>query len=120
MQMPWRTEIIEGLLGADLVGFHLPGGAPNFLILSPPPLGADTSRASIGVGPLRRGAGRFARMSGRRISHLHRRRVRSTTKAPRETVRQRAKELRGGCGNPRKVLLGVDRLDYTKGICTFD
>ena len=26
MQMPWRTEIIEGLLGADLVGFHLPGG----------------------------------------------------------------------------------------------
>ena len=31
MQMPWRTEIIEGLLGADLVGFHLPGGAQNFL-----------------------------------------------------------------------------------------
>ncbi|MBN4678320.1 trehalose-6-phosphate synthase, partial [Pandoraea nosoerga] len=26
MQMPWRTEIIQGLLGADLVGFHLPGG----------------------------------------------------------------------------------------------
>ena len=24
MQMPWRTEIIEGLQGADLVGFHLP------------------------------------------------------------------------------------------------
>ena len=34
MQMPWRTEIIEGLLGADLVGFHLPGGAQNFLILA--------------------------------------------------------------------------------------
>ena len=32
--MPWRTEITEGLLGADLVGFHLPGGAQNFLILS--------------------------------------------------------------------------------------
>lgn len=27
MQLPWRTEIIEGLLGADLVGFHLAGGA---------------------------------------------------------------------------------------------
>lgn len=27
LQLPWRTEIIEGLLGADLVGFHLPGGA---------------------------------------------------------------------------------------------
>ncbi len=24
MQMPWRTEIVDGLLGADLIGFHLP------------------------------------------------------------------------------------------------
>src|SRR6201991_1917438 len=49
MQMPWRTEIIEGLLGADLVGFHLPGGAQNFLILARRLVGANTSRASIGV-----------------------------------------------------------------------
>ena len=49
MQMPWRTEIIEGLLGADLVGFHLPGGAQNFLILSRRLLGANTSRGSVGV-----------------------------------------------------------------------
>ena len=34
MQMPWRTEIVEGLLGADLIGFHLPGGAQNFLYLA--------------------------------------------------------------------------------------
>lgn len=25
MQMPWRTEIVDGLLGADLIGFHLAG-----------------------------------------------------------------------------------------------
>ena len=49
MQMPWRTEIIEGLLGADLVGFHLPGGAQNFLILARRLVGANTSRATIGV-----------------------------------------------------------------------
>src|SRR6476659_8545336 len=49
MQMPWRTEITEGLLGADLVGFHLPGGAQNFLILSRRLLGANTSRATVGV-----------------------------------------------------------------------
>ncbi|HXV92843.1 MAG TPA: trehalose-6-phosphate synthase, partial [Pseudonocardia sp.] len=30
MQLPWRTRIVEGLLGADLVGFHTPGGARNF------------------------------------------------------------------------------------------
>ncbi|MGZ8748499.1 MAG: alpha,alpha-trehalose-phosphate synthase (UDP-forming), partial [Mycobacterium sp.] len=49
MQMPWRTEVIEGLLGADLVGFHLPGGAQNFLILARRLSGANTSRATIGV-----------------------------------------------------------------------
>ncbi len=31
-------------------------------------------------------------------------------------VRQRAREIRASLGNPRKVLLGIDRLDYTKGI----
>ena len=49
MQMPWRTEIIEGLLGADLVGFHLPGGAQNFLYLARRLVGANTSRATVGV-----------------------------------------------------------------------
>ena len=49
MQLPWRTEIIEGLLGADLVGFHLAGGAQNFLFLSRQLLGANTSRGAVGV-----------------------------------------------------------------------
>ncbi|MCC5697783.1 trehalose-6-phosphate synthase, partial [Klebsiella pneumoniae] len=31
-------------------------------------------------------------------------------------VQQRAKKIREELGNPRKILLGVDRLDYTKGI----
>jgi len=31
-------------------------------------------------------------------------------------VRRRAREIRAELGNPRKILLGVDRLDYTKGI----
>ena len=34
MQLPWRRRIIEGLLGADLVGFHTPGGARNFRLLA--------------------------------------------------------------------------------------
>src|ERR1700744_1669655 len=49
MQLPWRTEIVEGLLGADLVGFHLTGGAQNFLILSRRLVGANTPRGSVGV-----------------------------------------------------------------------
>ncbi|MET0928176.1 MAG: trehalose-6-phosphate synthase, partial [Aeromicrobium sp.] len=32
-QLPWRREILEGLLGADLVGFQMPGAAQNFVRL---------------------------------------------------------------------------------------
>lgn len=37
-------------------------------------------------------------------------------KARNKSTRQRAREIRQELGNPRKILLGVDRLDYTKGI----
>ncbi|MGG1910359.1 trehalose-6-phosphate synthase [Microbacterium sp. NRRL B-14842] len=36
--------------------------------------------------------------------------------AAREDVRARAAEIRASLGNPKRILLGVDRLDYTKGI----
>jgi trehalose 6-phosphate synthase len=116
MQIPWRTEIIEGLLGADLVGFQLAGGAQNFLILSRRLVGADTTRGAVGV------RSRFGEVQ------LESRTVRvgafpnsidSTAldqKARDRDIRRRAREIRAELGNPRKILLGVDRLDYTKGI----
>ncbi len=116
MQMPWRTEIIEGLLGADLVGFHLPGGAQNFLILARRLVGANTSRATIGVrsrfGEINVGF-RTVKVGAFPIS------IDSTAldqQSRSRAIRQRAKEIRKELGNPRKILLGVDRLDYTKGI----
>lgn len=33
-QLPWREEIVRGMLGADLVGFHLVQNAENFLALT--------------------------------------------------------------------------------------
>ena len=116
MQIPWRTEIIEGLLGADLVGFHLAGGAQNFLILSRRLLGANTSRGSVGV------RSRFGHVE------LQERNVRVGAfpisidsgaldrTARGRKIRRRAREIRAELGDPRKILLGVDRLDYTKGI----
>jgi trehalose 6-phosphate synthase len=116
MQLPWRTEIVEGLLGADLVGFHLTGGAQNFLILSRRLVGANTSRGSVGVRS-RFGEvevdGRITRVGAFPIS------IDSSEldqKGRDRNVRKRAREIRAELGNPRKVLLGVDRLDYTKGI----
>src|SRR6202000_3293705 len=105
MQLPWRTEIIEGLLGADLVGFHLVGGAQNFLILSRRLVGANTSRGAVGV------RSRFGEVE------LTDRTVRvgafpisidsgELAKAARDrSVARRAKEIRAELGNPRKILL---------------
>src|SRR6516225_2845870 len=116
MQLPWRTEIVEGLLGADLVGFQLPGGAQNFLILARRLIGANTSRGSVGVrsrfGEVQYGS-RVVRVGAFPIS------IDSTAldhAARHRDVRRRAREIRAELGNPRKILLGVDRLDYTKGI----
>src|SRR5215208_3975203 len=116
MQMPWRTEIIEGLLGADLVGFHLPGGAQNFMILARRLLGANTSRGTVGV------RSRFSEVNvGFRAVKVGAFPISidSTTmdqQARSRAIRQRAREIRSELGHPRKILLGVDRLDYTKGI----
>lgn len=116
MQMPWRTEIVEGLLGADLVGFHLPGGAQNFLFLSRRLTGANTSRGAVGVRS-RYGEveleSRVVRVGAFPIS-IDSGALDKT--ARHRAIRRRAKEIRAELGNPRKVLLGVDRLDYTKGI----
>ncbi|CDP88295.1 MULTISPECIES: alpha,alpha-trehalose-phosphate synthase (UDP-forming) [Mycolicibacterium] len=116
MQMPWRSEIVEGLLGADLVGFHLAGGAQNFLVLARRLIGANTSRASIGV------RSRFGQVSyGFRTVTVGAFPISIDSadldaKARNRAIRQRARQIRAELGNPRKILLGVDRLDYTKGI----
>jgi trehalose 6-phosphate synthase len=116
MQMPWRTDIIEGLLGADLVGFHLPGGAQNFLVLARRLLGANTSRASIGVrsrfGEVQFGF-RTVKVGAFPISIDS---AELDQKARHRDIRKRAREIRAELGGPRRILLGVDRLDYTKGI----
>jgi len=116
MQLPWRTEIVEGLLGADLVGFQLPGGAQNFLILARRLVGANTSRGSVGV------RSRLGEVEYReRVVHVGAFPISIDAceldrKVHERSVRQRARVIRSELGDPRKILLGVDRLDYTKGI----
>ncbi|TSD96515.1 trehalose-6-phosphate synthase [Skermania sp. ID1734] len=116
MQLPWRTEIVEGLLGADLIGFHLPGGAQNFLYLARRLAGQPTSRGAVGVrsklGVVQVGF-RTVRVGAFPISidsgHLD-------EMASSRAVRDRAREIRKELGEPKRIMLGVDRLDYTKGI----
>src|SRR5262245_41538204 len=118
-RLPWRNEIIEGLLGADLVGFQRLMGAENFgsiaqrLGLAEPVTGevrvaatdepavietADGRSVKIGAFPISIDVDEFSDVAAER------------------NVRRASAALRSRLGNPEVVLLGVDRLDYTKGI----
>ena len=116
MQLPWRAEIIDGLLGADLVGFHLAGGAQTFLYLCRQLAGAETTRASVGVrsrfGEVWLGD-RTIKVGAFPISIDS---AELDNKGRNREIRRRARQIRAELGSPRKLLLGVDRLDYTKGI----
>jgi trehalose 6-phosphate synthase len=106
-QLPKRAELLRGLLGADLVGFQNSGGAHNFLRLAERLLGLRVRHQEIEFG------GRVVRVGAFPISIdvAEFERI-----ALRPSVRQRAEQIRADLGNPQRVMLGVDRLDYTKGI----
>lgn len=107
-QLPWRRQILEGLLGADLVGFQLAGAAQNFVRLVRQRVGHKTHRDLVYLPD-----GRTVRAAPFPIS-IDARGFEEMARS--ESVVARAAELREALGNPRKVFLGVDRLDYTKGI----
>lgn len=107
-QLPWRRQILEGLLGADLIGFQLSGGAANFVRLVRGRVGHKTHRDLVYLPD-----GRTVKAAAFPIS------IDATgfiELAQTENVQQRAAAIREALGNPRKVFLGIDRLDYTKGI----
>jgi len=107
-QLPWRRQILEGLLGADLVGFQLPGAAQNFIRLVRQRVGHKTHRDLVYLpdGRTVKAAAFPISIDAAGFEEL----------ARSESVNDRAKEIREALGNPRKIFLGVDRLDYTKGI----
>ena len=108
VQLPWRQQILEGLLGADLVGFQLPGGAQNFVQLVRQRLGLDTQRDLIRMPDGRDVLARAypIAIDARSLNEL----------AASEEAANRATEIRQELGDPSVLFLGVDRLDYTKGI----
>jgi trehalose 6-phosphate synthase len=110
-QLPWRRQVVEGLLGADLLGFQRRADAANFLRACRRAVGLTTRGSTVRVdepgGPREIQAAAFPiSIDAGALAEI----------ARREDVRKRAREIREALGEPALVLLGVDRLDYTKGI----
>ncbi|MDJ0499144.1 MAG: trehalose-6-phosphate synthase [Acidimicrobiia bacterium] len=107
-RLPWRQQIIEALLGADVLAFQTRASVRNF---------ADAARRFADARVSARGE-----LSWRdRIIKLQRAPIAIDTShfdrlARSPQVRQRAMQLRQELGNADRIILGVDRLDYTKGI----
>jgi len=105
---PWRRELLDGMLGADLIGFHTRAYVRHFLDCCEHILGLEVDQA--------RGE----------ISHdSHVTRVRDHPLgipgdffhglSASDAVRARARRIRNSL-RAQTLILGVDRLDYTKGI----
>jgi trehalose 6-phosphate synthase len=111
-QLPWRRAVVEGLLGADLLGFQRKADAENFVRVCRRLLALPTRGDTVTV-----------------LGHDGDERVVRATSFPisidsgsldelarRPDVVERSRQIRRDLGDPDKLLLGVDRLDYTKGI----
>ncbi|WP_448615003.1 alpha,alpha-trehalose-phosphate synthase (UDP-forming) [Modestobacter sp. URMC 112] len=106
-QLPWRSAIIEGLLGADLIGFQMPSAASNFVSLARRLHDLPTKGSTISY------EGRTVTARAFPIS-IDVAGFDELASSP--EVVARAAEIREELGRPDKLVLGVDRLDYTKGI----
>lgn len=106
--LPWRTELLEGVLGADVVGFHCARYVENFLSSAALFVDATVDFDDWTVrGP--RGLTRaIVAPVGIRTGEV-------ATLLSSPAVRERARLLEESVGR-RRILLGVDRLDHTKGI----
>ena len=111
-QLPWRRQVLEGLLGADVIGFQRVADAGNFARAVRRVLRYHTRASGITVpgpdGTTRQALAKAFPISIDTQSYA--------ALARRDDVKARAAEIRESLGNPRKIVLGVDRLDYTKGI----
>ncbi len=102
----WKKDILNGLLGADLIGFHTNDYKQDFLKCVLRILGHDSKMGGIIIN------GRVAKVEAFPMG-IDYEKYHSGSNDP--YVKQETELLRRRMGDV-KVILSIDRLDYTKGI----
>ncbi|HUS99407.1 MAG TPA: trehalose-6-phosphate synthase [Candidatus Thermoplasmatota archaeon] len=106
--LPWRNELLEGILASDFVGFHTSSYVSNFINCAERKTGVsfDTKKKTI-----------FFKDHKTKIRHfplgISYKEYHQLAHTP--AVSKKAEKLKKLYGN-RNLILGIDRLDYTKGI----
>jgi trehalose 6-phosphate synthase len=105
---PWQRELLEGLLGADLIGFHIQSHCNNFMETVDRAVEARIDRERVAVN--RRGHFTYVRPFPISVDFHEEAAAAESTYAERT-------ELLEQLGVKAAMLgVGVDRVDYTKGI----
>ena len=108
--LPWAKEMLSGMLANDLIGFHLRNYCVNFLASVEKVLGAKVDYRTLNV----EYKGRTIRVRPFPIS-IDFDAIDRRTKKP--DVKREMKRVRAPQYIPYKYIgVGVDRIDYTKGI----
>ena len=108
---PWKQELLEGLLGNDLLGFHLRIHCQNFLDTVDRSMEAKVDRERYEI---TRG-GRTTTVRAFPISIDF---ERHSAAADEAVANGDTEEWRRDLGlRDERIGIGIDRLDYTKGIC---
>jgi len=104
--LPPRKEIVRGILGADLVGFHTYDYAHHFIQTTRRLLGYEYSKSQINID------NRLVKVDAfpMGIDFDAFNKVEDD-----ESVQREVKKIRKRVGD-RKIIISIDRLDYTKGI----
>lgn len=113
--LPWRKELIEGILGADLIGFHAYDYERHFISSVRRLLGYDINLNQINL------ENRIAKVDsfpmGIDYDKYNQAAIRQKNKPAKEkTIIARDIENRKIVSPEIKLVLSIDRLDYTKGI----
>jgi trehalose 6-phosphate synthase len=115
---PWQAQLLDGMLGADLIGFHIPLYCNNFLATVDGVIESRTDRELMTVS-------RHGHLSAVRPypvsvgidgASMDRLLIESPPLSPEERQIDRDALLNEFGVRAESLVIGVDRLDYTKGI----
>ena len=112
--LPWRQEVIEGMLGADLIGFQTYDYVRHFMSSVRRLMGVDSVFNRISIGERTLKVDVFPK--GINYDRFRNKALAVHNERSKPSVIQEEMKLFKESGNMDKLIISIDKLDYTKGI----
>ncbi len=112
--LPWRQEVIEGMLGADLIGFQIYDHVRHFMSSVRRLLGVDSVFNRISLGERTLKVDVFPK--GINYDRFRNRALQIHSDQYKPSIIQEEMRMFKESGQLEKLIISIDKLDYTKGI----